>query len=199
MMNLKRAMVGALALAAMGATGAHAANTVVNFDDLQDGVVPDGYGGITWGGLWDVYSEDQDPYNASSYPARIYNDYGYSTPGVSGDVAFSFSAPVVFKGADVSGGYYEGVQFLMFNGATLVHTSAVLDQSSTPTFLASGYNGKVTSVEVRGVEDYYVLDDVTYNAGVPEPATWAMMLVGFGALGGAMRMARRRQTDAAAA
>jgi hypothetical protein len=29
--------------------------------------------------------------------------------------------------------------------------------------------------------------------GVPEPATWAMMLIGFGAVGGAMRSAKRRQ------
>ena len=29
--------------------------------------------------------------------------------------------------------------------------------------------------------------------GVPEPATWAMMLLGFGFVGGAMRTARRRQ------
>lgn len=31
------------------------------------------------------------------------------------------------------------------------------------------------------------------TASVPEPATWAMMLVGFGAIGGAMRKSRQRQ------
>lgn len=30
-------------------------------------------------------------------------------------------------------------------------------------------------------------------AAVPEPSTWAMMLIGFGAVGGAMRSAKRRQ------
>ena len=30
------------------------------------------------------------------------------------------------------------------------------------------------------------------NGAVPEPATWAMMLVGFGAIGGALRYRRRK-------
>ena len=33
--------------------------------------------------------------------------------------------------------------------------------------------------------------DVTFAAGVPEPGTWAMMLVGFGGLGAATRMRRK--------
>jgi hypothetical protein len=36
-------------------------------------------------------------------------------------------------------------------------------------------------------------------APVPEPATWAIMLVGFGAIGGAMRSTRRKQAGAATA
>lgn len=32
------------------------------------------------------------------------------------------------------------------------------------------------------------------RAAVPEPATWAMMIGGFGMVGGAMRSARRKQT-----
>jgi hypothetical protein len=36
------------------------------------------------------------------------------------------------------------------------------------------------------------------TGGVPEPAVWAMMLMGFGAIGGAMRSARRRAAAALA-
>jgi choice-of-anchor C domain-containing protein len=39
------------------------------------------------------------------------------------------------------------------------------------------------------------LDNVSI-AAVPEPATWAMMIGGFGMVGGAMRLARRRQKAA---
>jgi hypothetical protein len=35
-------------------------------------------------------------------------------------------------------------------------------------------------------------------SGVPEPSTWAMMLIGFGAIGGAMRLKRREQHRLAA-
>jgi hypothetical protein len=31
------------------------------------------------------------------------------------------------------------------------------------------------------------------SAAVPEPGTWAMMLIGFGVVGGAMRTAKRRR------
>lgn len=33
-----------------------------------------------------------------------------------------------------------------------------------------------------------------YAGAVPEPATWGMMILGFGAIGGAMRIARRRSS-----
>jgi hypothetical protein len=37
-----------------------------------------------------------------------------------------------------------------------------------------------------------LLDNVALNVGVPEPATWAMMLMGFGGLGAMLRANRRR-------
>jgi hypothetical protein len=58
--------------------------------------------------------------------------------------------------------------------------------------------GNVT--DGRETSDAYASDFVVSNisvAGVPEPATWAMMLVGFGGLGAAMR-GRRKLAVAAA-
>ena len=40
--------------------------------------------------------------------------------------------------------------------------------------------------------------DVTVKGGVPEPATWAVMLLGFGGIGASMRNRRRKQAAVAA-
>ncbi len=53
--------------------------------------------------------------------------------------------------------------------------------------------GLVTSV---GAAFFY---SENVSPGVPEPATWAMLIVGFGAVGGAMRASRRRVGKAAIA
>lgn len=55
-------------------------------------------------------------------------------------------------------------------------------------FGAAGANS-LQFVQSRGLSNLYV-----YNGGaVPEPATWAMLILGFGAVGGAMRLARKRR------
>ena len=60
-------------------------------------------------------------------------------------------------------------------------------------FSAAGitFAGTAKSVSFAGVANQIVFDDVTFGSstpgGVPEPAAWAMMLAGFGLVGGAMR------------
>ena len=50
------------------------------------------------------------------------------------------------------------------------------------------------------VPDHVNIDDVSVQnavgGAVPEPATWAMMIGGFGAIGGTMRYRRRKTTVA---
>jgi PEP-CTERM motif len=65
-------------------------------------------------------------------------------------------------------------------------------------FRAAGVNfaGTAMSIGFGGVANQIVFDDVTFGSstpgGVPEPATWAMMIGGFGAIGGTMRYRRRK-------
>lgn len=53
-----------------------------------------------------------------------------------------------------------------------------------------GYDDQITNIDDN--HDDFIIKAVITPA-VPEPGTWAMMLIGFGAVGGAMRSARRRR------
>lgn len=71
-------------------------------------------------------------------------------------------------------------------------------QTATMLFTATGVSQTLSFLSVgtpEGLPPMAVLDGVSLTA-VPEPTTWAMMLVGFGGLGAIIR--RRRQTLATA-
>jgi hypothetical protein len=114
-----------------------------------------------------------------------------------------------FLGADFSAGVFRlsalqnsvlGSTILNFSNATSPFTSFAL----TGTSGFSGFdvsdvtlsNGLLT-IDLRGTTntagDFINLSLGSVGA-VPEPATWALMLLGFGFVGGAMRTAKRRQT-----
>ncbi len=70
-------------------------------------------------------------------------------------------------------------------------------------FSAAGVNfaGVAKSISFGGVANQIVFDDITFGSSVPgggnavpEPATWAMMIGGFGLVGGAMRRRKVRTT-----
>jgi hypothetical protein len=176
--KLTAALLGAAALVFAGSANA----TVVNFDDLSSfGLVSDGYGGITWNGQWTHFEADQFPYTPASPDQRIYDKE---------DAGFSFAAPVAFDGAFFSGYDYATVHFVLKLAGVTVATSGSLVPSSTPTFLSSGYSGLVDEVQVVSPwPNFFVMDDVTFNS-VPEPATWTLMIGGFGLVGAVLR--RRR-------
>jgi len=77
--------------------------------------------------------------------------------------------------------------------------STTLTPSNTTHFTPHSFTfttataGKLTFTE-HGPSDQQgnLLDNVQLVSGVPEPATWAMMLVGFGGLGGLLRAQRRK-------
>ena len=190
-MNLKQIAMSAAAASAMIFAAAGANATVVTFDDLVGSGTLTTYAGINWApGQWQYYDSSQPPYNPSSNYERVYD---FTSNG-----EFDFSGPVVFNGASFSGYPDATVQFQLSLGGSVVWTSGMLSPNGTPMFLASGYSGLVDKVEVLSPRpDFFVMDDVTYNAGgVPEPATWALMLGGFGLAGVTLR--RRRVAVAAA-
>jgi hypothetical protein len=188
-----------LALALGVAAPASAEPIVVTFESLEgQGLVPDGYGGINWGANWVYYDWAQEPYTPHSGKVRVAIADGLRGP-TGRHPQFSSNSPNMrfdgawFAGSDVEfGGVF--VQFLLFNDGSLVGNTGALPVTSRPAFLPSGYIGAVDAVEVRSgflgspqstPNAFWVMDDVTYSvAPIPEPTS--LVLLGSGALGGAI-------------
>lgn len=176
--------------------------SVLTFDDLGSGsqYILSDYDGFQIGTnnyqdtAWFYTDGGNDFYGAKSGTTFLSTDSSlYSGAAYEATQAISNASAFVFDGAYFSGASAIGYQ--LYLGGALVYTSAAATNlTATPSFVASGYTGAVDSVVVLGQQGYYALDDFTYHAvtSVPEPASWAMMILGFAMVGGTLR---RRQRD----
>jgi len=214
-LSIKLAAGVALALIAMGGAGARAANLIQDGDFSSPSV----------GGGWGEFSGTGWSNNDPSNPGAIEIGFSpiYGMPCASADVcqnmevnanAFDASFQTVngltvgaqynlswlYGGRDSGGPDFLDVsfggQYLVTNSGsigvwspnsyvvTATATSETLVFASWTTSGAPSYGNEITNVSLTAV---------------PEPATWAMMLVGVGALGAALRHSRRRTVQAASA
>jgi len=129
------------------------------------------------------------------YGAGSGSDGWLSTNVDTDGIVFSNFAPGVtgfggyFFGSDVLGGFVPGGTLLLSatNGATLNYT---LNNATTSRFLGFVSSAPLGSVTLSSGGDYWVTaNDVTLALPVPEPETYAMMLMGLGVMGW---MRRRR-------
>lgn len=123
------------------------------------------------------------------------------TPSTPGDENNFPTAPVGFRAND-------GTDYFGLDTAFPVDTNGLLFDVGTSTASFGNYpllalysNGDGTfgasfTGSVNNTEYYNQSGSLTISGGVPEPATWAVMLLGFGAVGASMR--RRRGIAAAA-
>jgi PEP-CTERM motif len=175
---------------ALALTTSLASATVLTFDDLgDDGDVPVHYGGLDWSGSsWFQYAGEQAPFAAHSGDRRA--TLGWD--GSADTSAVRFQTASSFTGAWFAG--YEGVSVTidLYSGGTLVASTATLDLSASPVFLASSYSGLVDRLVFRSNDPAnFVMDDLTFTAAVPEPSTAVLSLAGLGLVGFVAR--RRRQ------
>lgn len=182
-----------LALGLSVGCGAVASATVLTFDNLNipdRSAVPDGYGGVTWNGNWLLFTDGYAPYIPASPPNSTYLNYNALPAAFTAPI--NFGAPVVFNGADFSGYSSANVTFELYLNGTLEHTSSTLTASGAPTYLSSGYSSLVNEVDVvTNQSGYFVMDNFTF-IGVPEPATWVMLILGMSTVGAILR--RRKAT-----
>lgn len=128
--------------------------------------------------------------------------FGYNTtPGgrfllelVGGSSIFTFLNPVSSFGFKLTGVQLSNLT-VQFNDGSSQNAAILNNGSGAQFFGASGFTNSVTGFTLNAGNDIIGFDDFRFSsaAAVPEPATWAMMLLGFGFIGGALRSGKRRQ------
>ena len=136
---------------------------------------------------WIVWGRT-DPRNADQGGATLTNLDGRARTAIEA-VGFgkftlnSFQIASFYNGSQSEAGF--GTSFTVrFNGDITTDQQFAIDNRpgfQTFTFNRSG----IHAFEIRNA--YLQLDNVVLNASVPEPASWALLITGFGLTGAAMR------------
>jgi hypothetical protein len=125
--------------------------------------------------------------------------------GTTYNLGFDFYAP--FNGYNNP---FDASLSLVIDGATVATATAGSVAGTPPgvwqtfntSFVAAATGAASLVFEFRGLGTPaadFAIDRVYAVAAVPEPAAWAMMIFGFGAVGGALRSRRKRNLALAAA
>lgn len=210
-------LFGGLVLAATAVPVA-AATIVVDPDAVAPGTnISSHFAGVTlaaspngFGTGSDVFaidsaSQPNEPFNASTgrlvfgtnsatFP-HLFREPGFSALRVTfaaGVFAVSIDA-IANDGADT--GFLQAYDIANNLLGTYTTASLGLNQFETMTFASA--SGDIAYIIASGLDSgsSLGLDHLTYDNGVtgvvPEPATWAMLVLGFGMLGGAIRYRKR--------
>ena len=175
---------------------------VIEFDD-----------GVAGGQLGTVYSDLGVTFSNTEYAVN------FGHPGSSGDLGIIATGSSYFFGADdaLSGTFSSLVDQISIRGIHVSEAGVRIDVYDAADVLigfdeAWGYDNDFydLSVSIPGISRFAVyqpftvggvnefgdgtlFDSLSFTASsaVPEPATWGMMLIGFGAVGFAMRRLKR--------
>jgi hypothetical protein len=191
---MKRLLIAALCAATALSMAGAATATVISFDEPTSGPVYSLFNpsyseaGLTFSttyqtGVWKP-GPGQGADNGTQYLINGYNPLTITKTG-GGDFRFN--------GFDFAQGLYSSnatdplvvTLNLAGGGSTIIHktSTGIFQTLHAGTML-------VSSVVVGGTSGYLGLDNVTFGL-VPEPASWALMIGGFGLVGA---MARRRRS-----
>lgn len=169
---------GIAAATALAAAGAAQAAVVVEYDQGQTIDLDATGDGLTYSGSFaaDVIGSGGDPAFTASFSFTVPEDGEVSIAGIS--IRTSARSNI-----DFSSGYLDGtIPFLVTNG--------VIDQLAlSMTGVSAGFhtiqlNGNLNAPSGEGVGS---IGGSLSFALVPEPATWALFIMGFGTVGAALR------------
>lgn len=171
---------------------------VISFDELNQGMVPDGYAGLTWG--TSILSR---PY-ADSTSFSVNSDSGYSTPHSSPNIVvngygvpdlwFEFPAPVSFNGAwfAVPKNNSFAAQKIRFVD-DLGQTSSWLELTEATQYLSANFSGSTKiyvqpTLIINGIQTdggWYTMDDIQYES-ISNPSTHSFSITLSGTGNGAV-------------
>ena len=190
---------------AASATGAQ-----YDFDSATTGNVGDPAGFLRIGGqvmAGSIENVAANPFGAPDANSYLYVSAGGTSvirsiaAGITGYRAVSFYVGSIDWGNTVEVLDLGGNLLRSFNGADMAAPASPSGNQDLPannrllTFSADA-GELIGGLRFNSTVDALEADNVRFTAAVPEPATWAMMLVGFGMVGATARYRRRKSNVA---
>lgn len=205
MLSSKRGALGALTAAATIAFAAPAmAGTLFDFSELSDGFELGSYyaaQGVTFSNAKVVAISHPAALDAFAFTS-ITNEGVEGTFTEANAIYITFAADVGQAHLQSFGNGAAGIRMEAYDafGALIRGESRTLSataEGAFNTFGAAFTGGGIRSLKIYQlgngavIGDTVMLDNLFITDGIPEPSTWAMMILGFGLAGSALRRGRR--------